>query len=577
MANILTMRRLLGFKDFFPNEKPKEKEFYASKLGKEIIEKSTCFFLSFLRHKGTPDVDVLFQEWFTFYDFKWFKSPTYWQIDAEYRRIKNHHQGEQHSIISVESLLNMFLWVRNNIHVPDLIENHDASSSLPLLELVLLFNDEVLVNYEKATQSIAKYGDDRKMQRLILAGSFSQSDLINIDYAQLLYTQIYKKAKLLKFIEGEQKYSHLLIKLLAEFKCETKEEFLKAVGAVAIIPLKSEKPSWTILSLENTPDKEKSVYLLDQLAIDEADATAIEQDDYLQLRNKPFQKLNDQEYRITFELFLIKKIYNGLIFKLSSYDKRFLGNIRDDFSEGVLVYETLSFILDNRVTKFITGNEFKEAGLKREPDFYCRRNNLIMLFESKDFFMRGEHKLSYDFNIIEAELMKDGRLKKAVIQIVTNIERCLLSEIPIDDISTVDDKIIFPTIIVHDSIYSAPALNFWVYYWFIDELQRVKDIPKLKHINFDNIRPITVIEIDTLILYEGQFKNGNFDLATLIERYHDYVQFPLVNKLPPQKIEEHALKSAISFSEFVRDIALSNGIDINFAIISKMLNEYGIK
>lgn len=571
------MQRLLGFKDFFPNEKPHEKEYYASKLGKEIIEKSTCFFLSFLRHKGTPDVNPLLQEWFTFYDFKWFKSPTYWQIEAEYRRIKNHHQGEEHSIISVESLLNMFLWVRDNNHVPDIIESHDASSSLPLLELVLLFNDDVLKNYEKASQSISQFGDDRKMQRLILAGSFSQSDLINIDYAQLLYTQIYKKAKLLKFIEAEQKYSHLLAKLLTEFKCDTKEEFLKAVGAAAIIPLKSYRPSWTILSLENTPDKEKSSHILDNLAIGEAEAIIIEQDDYLQLRNKPFQKLSNEEYRIIFELFLIKKIYNGLIFKLSSYDKDFLGNIRDDFSEGVLLYETLKFILGNGVSKIITGNEFKDVGLKREPDFYSRKDNVIMLFESKDFFMRGEYKLSYDFSIIERELMKDGRLKKAVTQIVTNIERCLLSEIPLDDIKSIDDKVIIPSIIVHDSIYSAPALNFWVYYWFIDELQRVKENPNLKHINFDNIRPITVIEIDTLILYEEQFKNGGFELVSLIERYHEHVQFSQVNNLPPEKIEEHALKSAISFSEFVRYVALSNGVDINFTIISKMLNEFGIK
>lgn len=340
--------------------------------------------------------------------------------------------------------------------------------------------------------------------------------------------------------------------------------------------MKSDKPSWTILTLENTTDKEKSAHILDKLAIDEAETSAIEQDDYLQLRNKPFQKLTSDEYRIIFELFLIKKIYNGLIFKLSSYDKNFIGNIRDDFSEGILVYETLNFILGNWAHKLITGNEFKNAGLKREPDFYSRRDNLIMLFESKDFFMRGEYKLSYDFNIIEGELMKDGRLKKAVTQIVTNIERCLLSEIPVDDISTVNDKIIIPSIIVHDSIYSAPALNFWVYYWFIDELQRVKDNPNLKHINFDNIRPITVIEIDTLILYEGQFKSGNFDLVFLLEKYHEHVQFSEVNKLPPEKIEEHALKSAISFSEFVRDFALSNGLDINFTIISKMLSEYGI-
>lgn len=470
----------------------------------------------------------------------------------------------------------MFLWVKANINIPDTIENLDASSSLPLLELVLLFNDDVLVNYEKATKSIAQFGDDRKVQRLMLAGSFSQSDLVNIDYAQLFYTQIYKKAKLLKFIEGEKKYSSLFIKLLAEFKCETKEEFLKAVGAAAIIPLKSCKPSWTILSLENTNDKEQSAHILDQLAINDDEAAIIEQDDYLQLRNKPFQKISNEEYRVIFELFLIKKIYNGLIFKLSSYDKNFLGNIRDDFSEGVLLYETLSFILGNEISKVITGNEFKKAGLEREPDFYCRKDNVILLFESKDFFMRGEYKLSYDFNIIERELMKDGRLKKAVTQIVTNIERCLLSEIPLDDIASIDVKIIYPSIIVHDSLYNAPALNFWVYYWYIDELKRVRDNPKLKHINFNNIQPITIIEIDTLILYEGLFKSGCFDLTYLINQYHNYVQFSSVNNLPPEKIEEHALKSAISFSEFVRDFALSNEINIDFAIISKMLSEYGI-
>jgi hypothetical protein len=62
-------------------------------------------------------------------------------------------------------------------------------------------------------------------------------------------------------------------------------------------------------------------------------------------RDKPFQKIGDTEFRVVFDLFLIKKLYNGIIFKLSSYDKDFLGNIRSDFSEGVLVYDTLSSIL----------------------------------------------------------------------------------------------------------------------------------------------------------------------------------------------------------------------------------------
>lgn len=576
MANILTMRRVLGFKDFFPNETPRTREFYAAKVGRDTIEKTTPFFLSFLRHKGNPDVSNLLKEWFTFNNFNYTQSVYYTQIDQEYRRIQNHHPNEKHSIIAVESLLNLFLWIRENKEVPDVTTDNDASVTLPFLELILLFNDDVLSNYQKAIDSIQQYGTDRRIQRIILAGSFSQSDLVNIDYAQLFYTQIYKKTKLLSFIETNPKYSGLLERLLEEFGCSSKEEFLKAIGSAVVIPLKTNEPSWSVLSVENNPEKEKSIRILDNLAISDNKIEVVEQDDYLLLRNKPFYKIDEGQYRVIFELFLIKKLYNGLIFKLSSYDETFLGKIREDFSEGVLVYETLNAILALKHSIIITGNQFKKCKLKREPDFYSRNNNDILLFESKDFFMSGRSKLSYDFNIIENELRKDGRLKKAVIQLVTNIGRCILKQLPLDNAYDIEEISLFPVIIVHDSLYSAPALNYWVYYWFIDELESLKRDAKYKEFDFAKIIPITLIEIDTLILYEKYFATNRIDLVTLIKNYHDYVRFDLSDELTPDVIEEHALKSAISFSEFVRDYAQKDGIQIDFEIVEEKLKEFGV-
>jgi hypothetical protein len=572
MANFLTWRRLLGFTDFFPNETPRPKEFYAQKVGRDVIEKTTPFFLSFLRHKGNPEIDDLLKEWFTFYNFKYYQSVYYHTIKAEYRRIKNHHLNEKHSLISVESLLNLLLWVRQ-VEIADDVDNKDASVTLPYLELILLFNDDVLKNYNKASKKVENRTDEKQLQRLTLAASFSQSDLINIDYAQLLYTQIYKAAKLLKFIETKERYKPLLEKLLDDFGCASKEEYLKAIGSAVVTPLKTNQPAWSVLSLEKSLDKEKGKKILENLAIDEAEVSKIEQDDYLILRNKPFQKVGENEYRVIFELFLLKKIYNGLVFKLSSYDKNFLGDMRKDFSEGVLVYETLTSILDSSDSILIPGDNFKN--LEREPDFYFRHGDLIILFESKDFFMPGKSKLSYDFDIIEAELMKEGRLKKAVIQLIKNIERSLLHEIPTDNLYDVRKIRIYPVIIVHDSLYSAPALNYWVYYWFRDELDKLKLDDRLKGIDFTGIAPVTIIEIDTLILYQSELKT-HAELLHLIGAYHQHTRFDLGGKLPPEKVEEHALKSALSFSEFVRDYAHKLQVEIKFDVIEALLKEFGI-
>ncbi len=576
MVKEAKMKRVLGFMDFFPNESPNSKIDYANKLGIDILEKFCCHFLSYFRNKGIPELDFLLREWFTFNEHKYDQSPSYFYIESEYRRIRNFHQNEEHEIIVVESLLNMYLWLQENKASISEIEVLDASATIPLFKLYLLFNDELLERYDRAAKSVEEIDDGRQLQRIQLALSFPQSDLTNIDYAQLFYTQMYKQVRLLKFLTATEKYQPLLNQLLSDFKCKTSAEYVKGVGAALVQSIRTNGPGWVVLNTVKSEDRTQAENILNQLAIDDKDTTD-DQNDYLQLRSKPFQKIAEGQYRVVFDLFLIKKIYNGLIFKFSSYDKDFLGHIREDFSEGVLVYETLKCVLNSESAVMMTGSDFKAKLLEREPDFYFEDHDDILLFESKDFFMPGKSKLSYNFQIIEGELMKDGRLKKAVKQLSKNIERCILKQLPVDKDYNLENLRLFPIIITHDSLYNAAALNYWVHYWLLDEIEGMKSDTRFSQFDFSRIMPLTIIDIDTLILYQNQFKEREMDLIRLIESYHDYVRFDLTGKVEPRFIEKHANQSAIPFSEFVRGYAHEKNIQFDFTKVSELLMEYGVK
>lgn len=578
MANILSMVRLLGFKDFWPNEVPKSKEFYAKTLGRELVQQLCCFFLGYFRHKEPPPIEQLIPEWFTFYNHRYHNSPSYLEVEEKYRHIIRHSlPGERHGIISIESLLNMFLW-SITANIPDKVENLDASSTLHSFEFLLLFNDDILGNYAKAVNSIKGMDDNRRIQRQIFTYTFSQSDLVNIDYAQLFFTQVFKLAELLRFMDSNDRYTALLEKLLTDFRCDSPSDFIKSVASAVIQPLNNRQPGWSILQIRPEDDnKEKSKRILDSLALSINAEVALEQDDYLPLRNSPFQQISETQYRVIFDLFLIKKLYNGTIFKLSSYDKNFLSDIRTDFSEGVLVYDTLNTVLPNKDTVKITGEQFKALRLEREPDYYYRSGNDIVLFESKDFFMTGKEKLSYDFNVIEAGLRKDGRLLKAIVQLTRNIQRCIEKEIPQDNAYAVNEISILPVIIVHDSLYSASGLNFWINYWLQDELAKLKLDPKYNYFDFSKIGPLTIMEIDTPILYQDVFRDGKFNLLDLIRKFHGYVRYNAVGHISPNEIEAHAKESAISFSAFVRDVTHQYHVQIDFTVISRKLQQFGIQ
>ena len=569
--------RLVGYKDFFRDGEPGSRESYAAHIGKDDIQRFCCLMLTYCKKGQTPELLEILQMLFTYKGKTFWESIAFGVVYDEYRRLINNEGEGAHYILCEESLLNLYIWATQNKNIPENIEHHDGSFMTHLFMLYLLFNDDVLSNYDKAYKSAKQYEDKINMRR-VFAERFPQNDLVNIDYGKLLFTQLYKLMELLNFLEANKKYRDLYNHFLKDFDCSTKEEFFKALGGAVLNPLNPNKTGINSLMIDESRDSQGSQGFLDKLAFESNDLN-LGPTDYKFLRDKPLQKLPN-EYRVTFDLFLIKKLYNGIVFKLSGYvnDNPALftgplfGAIRDDFSEGVLVYKTMDYVFTHEATGIkIKGNEFKNNGVEREPDYYCRFDNQIMLIESKDFFIIAPDKLSYDFDTIVGGLKKDGRLGKAVLQSATNVGRALLQSLKLDggyDSQTID---IFPVIIVHDSLYNTVGLNYWVNEWFQQELNLLKGKEEFQAINFSNVSDITLIDIDTLILYRNSFEKGELNLFELIKLYQQQVKFNDVG----EEMDEKFGNAILPFSDFVKYYAEDNGINLSVQLISDIYKASG--
>jgi hypothetical protein len=583
MQSSFVMSRLLGFKDFFPNEVPLTKEQYGLRLGKNFLIEVCTHFLSYYRYNAIPSNEELIKEWFTINEIKFYNVPFYHYVINRYNYLKDNASNEHFEILCVESFLKLFIWVNGCSAIVDKVENLNIQSTNYLFQLYLLFNDDVLDCYEKAVKSVENYEGVDKIQRMLLAMTFPQADFFNADYFQVVNTQMYKAIKLLDYISTNPDYQTLFAKFLNDYYCSSKEEYFKSIASAVVLPLMNKKPGWSNLKLLEGNTYYKDRLFIEKITVESNDTKLYEQNDYLSLRSRPLFKISEGEYRVIYDLFLIKKIYNGLLFLLSDlvnsdkqlFKRNFLGSIRNEFSEGILVYEILQSIYSLYNMVQFNGNEFKAVGLQREPDYYIRNEHTILLFESKDFYIPGEIKLSYDFNKIEAELKKD-RLDKAVKQLIKNIERVLSKEMILDTSYDVNKISILPIIVVHDSLYSAAALNCWVNYWFEDGLRTLQQRTLLKHFDFSKVLPLTVVEIDTLIIYEKHFKRGEINFESLLYNYQNFVSFRRIDFVTIEDKKKHAYDSAISFDQFVRSECLKMQIVPDREILYNMLRKYGI-
>jgi hypothetical protein len=568
----IEVQRIVGYCDIFGQPKMFYKLVLGRRIGRKRILQLSALMLTYCRKGVKPVLRELIEMFFIYKDN--FDKNGYNEVAKGLESLAIKEGGAAFAILSEEALLNLYTWAANETRIKEEGNGLEDQNSPDLLKLILLFNDDVLARFAKAKRTTEKY-KDRRFLRMIFAQRFPQNDIVEIDYGKLIFTQAYKLMKLLNFLESTPKYRAVYEYLLNDFNVRSKEEFFKAIGGAVLSPLNLNKSGINTIVIENNPQSETNIAFLDKLAHSYGEAEQ-GSTDYRFLRDRPLQKV-ENEYRIIFDFFLIKKLYNGLVFKLSAYVNEngtlfngpLFGSIRDEFTESVLLYDTMEAVLSKTKTITITGNYFKTVKVQREPDYYCRFDKQVILVESKDFFMTAEEKLSYDFNTMMTGLAKDGRLKKACLQCATNVGRLLLRNLPLDP-GYDPSMTIYPVIVLHDSLYDVPSLNYWVNEWFQDELAKLKANAVFIDSDFSLVKHLTLVDIDTLILYRTNFENGEMSLFEMLRDYQDYVDFKSCT-------EENYNHGIIPLASFADEYAGKKGIKVDLILLKETYDFSGFK
>jgi len=168
--------------------------------------------------------------------------------------------------------------------------------------------------------------------------------------------------------------------------------------------------------------------------------------------------------------------------------------------------------------KHLGAKELTDSGL---PDYYIRNGNKILLIENKDNLIAKSlmdkydtkefiHKLKQCF--IESDSSPKNKIK-AIKQLSNNICNILNGKWKSYD-PNLKEKccVIYPIIVVHHKEFTLSGINTKVNDWFKEELLS-------RGIEQQKIKNVTIIDIDTLIVYQGLLSESKNNIFNLIDEY----------------------------------------------------------
>jgi hypothetical protein len=195
-------------------------------------------------------------------------------------------------------------------------------------------------------------------------------------------------------------------------------------------------------------------------------------------------------------------------------------------------------------------------GIEAEPDYYIRNGNNLFLFESKDILINATIKSSYDFNQYEIEFKKklyfetkkEKVEKKAVLQLINNIENVLTKQFQFDTNYKTQSIHIYPILILHDHQFNIAGLNVIVNSWFQTELAKLKE----KGLPTDKVKPLVIIDIDTLIFHQDLFRDRALKLNEILDEYFKFITFDTKRKyLDEEHLKKYAKRTVLTFPLFI--------------------------
>ena len=260
----------------------------------------------------------------------------------------------------------------------------------------------------------------------------------------------------------------------------------------------------------------------------------IQNKDFAYFKEFPLIELSKTEYAVVSNDFIINQLYLSLRFRLSKLCSQnkimdFPNRFNDEFIGEYLVGGLIEYIYSEKADCWLTDSKCKEmesilktrfrrdnptlsfaSAVDSPPDGYIRAQDKIILIECKGKIL-NINALEDSTRCIQ-ELSKDLVGKKGTGQLLKNIRRILNNQFLWDNKIPQHVKI-YPILVVDDSTFMADGFNRYVCELTKDEIAK----------NHESLMPITIIDIDTLILSADLIRSGEINLEDVIERYHSYI------------------------------------------------------
>ncbi|OJV17416.1 hypothetical protein [Dyadobacter sp. 50-39] len=414
------------------------------------------------------------------------------------------------------------------------------SYELDIFKAVLLMNEMENQKTDLVGSTIPiTYTATPKINSLILTWALGQQELSNFHrkywLTQSMIVQMIKFFILFEFIQD--KFPELLSEFLKKFDAETPTHyFARYLGIIHFIFSPTIEDGTININVPVNKDYEANCNFIENFTLTDYDADIIDEEkkDFDVFRKKPLRKIETGKYQIIHPYFAIQKIFNSIYFELrelyvglniavaspSNSRNKFRSSYTFEFSEKYLVYRTLEKVLSNSVDISLSG-EFlsKKFNLQGEPDYYARSGNTIFLFESKDNLLSSTIKSSFNFEIISEQLDKILNRKEGLTQIISNIERVLLKKNPFDSCYDINTVQIYPILITHKSDFDVNGMNNHLQGLFKLKLDELKK----NNFNVDRVAPLTIVNIDTLILHEFILSEKDM-FYNMLRNYHNSVR-----------------------------------------------------
>ena len=553
---IVQMHQRLKYSDIF-SEDPRPLDEYLRPIGKTDLFKASAFFIkrSTKPHHFPSATDLVFD---------WFAN------DLDFRdRIMSKLRLE-HDVLNIISSLRFTEHVFNSDYPNNKIIS-DAELEKNLFIVYLLLNEQQ-ENEEQAGFSVLPDREsDNYLSSLFLCMTYPDYEFNNADLHNVFLCQIVKSIFFFEYLEQRPELAHHLRYFLNEFNVGTWQDWMHAYLALVSLVIFQENGKYNDILLPKNDELEQNVHFFQMLSLPEVSS----EQDYISIRSNPLLEVGENHYRVIYDLFVVEKLFKSIQFKFSldinkKIDKQYkLPNFRadhcDKFSEQTLLYTVMEKSFSNKWVH-IPGERFKQAGFEAEPDYFIQIGNNIFLFESKDVILKGDEKQSRDVQKISEALKSKfyyyadnkGKIEnKAVLQLITNIDRFLSNYY--SDLHTIDQNHvrIFPIIITHDRQFDSMGVNKLVSIWFKDILAE-----KISSKHHHKIKPPTIINIDTFILYHDLFNSrAKLIFEDLITNYQNQTNLGTNKKYLTQEMNEaKAQKSLISFQGYLDDIVMRQGL-----------------